>query len=297
VSGGGSSSGGNDAAQSPGGSSFGGLTGVTAPLTGLGTAGNPLAMPAASAGQAGYMTAAQVAQLAGNTGQGWLARTIARAVSKAGFSSDEAIALCTVEAGGINFAATATDTWTQVDVGGGSADYSSGNGDRGGLVRINRTVTNGTIHLQRNCSGFLEGNGTTGKKFYYRARKKFGSLAGAGASIILAAGFSNNFAHASFIDVGIVAANSTAKYSARVTGTTTVNLISTVNVDLNCHWFELWSDGTNLFLSVDDEAAVSGAYVVFTPSLRPNLCYVSDATAGTRTMHIDRALWATEQAT
>lgn len=51
-------------AAKPAGGSFSGLTGVTAPLSGAGTGGSPLNIPAATSGAAGHMTAAQAAQLA-----------------------------------------------------------------------------------------------------------------------------------------------------------------------------------------------------------------------------------------
>lgn len=60
----GGSSGGHDAAKSPGVGGFTGLDGVTAPLTGVGTGLSPLEMPAATSSNAGHMTAAQVSSLA-----------------------------------------------------------------------------------------------------------------------------------------------------------------------------------------------------------------------------------------
>lgn len=295
MSGGGSSSGGNDAASSPGGGSFAGLTGVTTPLTGIGTAGSPLAMPAATASSPGYMTAAQAAQIANAVG--WYNRTIAKAMTRAGFASDEQIAIVSIEGHGFNYnTAGYTDAWFGVTVAGGVPDFVTTN-DRGGLTRFRRSTASGTMHLQRNIGPFMEGGGATGKRWYMRARIRV-TTTGMGAAAIVAFGASNDGAHGSFVDVGVVAANSTTKYSARLTGTTTVNLISTVSFDqVTCRWVELWCDGTNTFLSVEDETPVSGAYVAFTPALKPNACYILDATTGTRDLLIDRAFWAAEQAT
>lgn len=276
-----------------GGAGFTGLAGVTAPLTGIGTAPSPLAMPAATAGAPGYMTAAQAGFIAAG-GLGWKNRTIARAIAKAGIADDRLVVI-DYEGGGMNNSATANTSWTAVTIAGGDVNYSNLNADRGALTRFSRLTTTGTVHIQRNCAGLIAGAAATGIRWYFRFRLKMGSLAGMGASAVIGLGASNNFAHTNFIDVGCVAANSTTKWSARLTGTTTLNLISTVNMDATARWIELWCDGTNTFLSVDDETPLSGAYVAFTIPPRPNLCYILDGTAGTREFTIDRGFWSAEE--
>ena len=275
------------------GGTFDGLSGVSAPLTGEGTGGQPLAIAAATASVPGYMTAAQAA-IVGQGGLGWQNRTLARVISKLAIA-DESINALTIEGGlgssGTN--ATIEPGWLAiVTAGGGPNTNSTG---RGAISTISRGVTTGSIHYQRNAGPVFEGGGLAGRKWYLRVRVKYTGMTGFNAAAIYAFGASNSGAHASFIDVGVVAANSITKYSARITGTSTVNLISTVSFDSTTYrWVECWCDGTNTFLSVDDETPVSGAYVAFSAALKANLAYIVDATVGTRDINIDRAMWAVE---
>lgn len=273
---------------------------VTAPIAGAGTAGSPLSLPAATNAAAGHMSAGHVSALealAAGQGLGWVSRYIADAVTKAGIS-DSTLQYIDQKAGFLTFGSGGTNyDWEAVVVSGGAIDHGvTLSSERGGYWRATRSTTTGTVHYQRRVGSFFEGNGGAGRRWYMRGRVQLQGIIGMGASAIIAFGASNSGAHANFIDVGVVAANSTAKFSARITGTTTVNLISTVNLDTTAwHDVILWCDGTNTFLSVDSEAAVSGAYVAFTNPLRPNIAYIADGTAGTRELYGQRMLWAVEE--
>lgn len=105
----------------------------------------------------------------------------------------------------------------------------------------------------------------------------------------LAASFTTNF-----IGVGVFAEVSTTKFVFRlVKGGVDVSALSTVNFSTGSHFLELWSDGVNVFGSVDHETPVTVGLV--SDIATGTLSEYHGVLSGTTTMYIDAACLAGER--
>lgn len=135
----------------------------------------------------------------------------------------------------------------------------------GGVARVNSSATLSSVGEILRGTAIAGGGGAarypvffgTTQKFYVAARFAIGAINNTAQCVVAGRGDSTG---GLTWKMGGNGASSTAKYTALVNIGSPSTLTSSINVDANVyHTHEIWSDGTNTYYSVDNEAYVTAA--------------------------------------
>jgi hypothetical protein len=138
----------------------------------------------------------------------------------------------------------------------------------GGVYRIQRA---GGVQHQLKMGGIVVPSGGSGRKWYVRCRMAL--LAGNDTGAIMMVGLNDETGTGTInaCTMGMHGSLSPTKfvlYFPTAAGGT-VQLTSTINADTNMHDLRMWSDGTTISFSVDDETPLTIAYDSFEVSVVP----------------------------
>jgi hypothetical protein len=259
-------------------------------LTGTAPSGGVVTMSWADNGAGGSPTATT------------LQKYLGRGYTKAGFTAN-AFSYTWDDFHSLSVSATleAAD-WLTTYAGGGTQSLLRGATDVGGGVLAQNTVAAGGGLAQIRASGAAIANGPSAK-WYMAARIKVGTTpvvrtSGSGDQYVVGAVTASGYQSPM---MGVFSQISTGFYMVCASTSIANSVLSTVAPTTNWVIIEAWQDGTNIYISVNDETPVShstgSSFVDVTEPGRPTVLTFGNASSAARTGKYDWALWMYPDAT